>query len=44
MKDAYGWPRIWRERGVRSGMERVRKIMKILGLRARGKRRFKAAT
>ncbi len=47
MKGAYGWPRIWRElaaRGVRAGMERVRRIMKACGLRARARRRFKATT
>lgn len=43
-KGAYGWPRIWRElpaRGVRAGKERVRKLMKVHGLQARGKRKFK---
>ncbi len=47
MKGAYGWPRIWRElaaRGIRAGKERVRKMMKACGLRARGKRKFKATT
>ena len=47
MKAAYGWPRIWRElsaRGIRTGKERVRKLMKAHGLRARGKRKFKATT
>lgn len=47
MKGAYGWPRIWRElseRGIRAGKERVRKLMKAHGLRARGKRKFKATT
>jgi putative transposase len=47
MKEAYGWPRIWRElagRGVRAGKERIRKLMKANGLRARGKRKFKATT
>jgi putative transposase len=47
MKGAYGWPRIWRElaaRGIRAGKERVRRMMKLLGLQARGKRRFKATT
>ena len=46
MKGAYGWPRIWRElatRGIRAGKERVRRMMKACGLRARGKR-FKATT
>jgi len=47
MKAAYGWPRIWRKlsaRGIRTGKERVRKLMKTHGLRARGKRKFKATT
>ena len=47
MKGAYGWPRIWREliaRGVRTGKERVRKLMKAHGLRARGKRKFRVTT
>ena len=47
MKGAYGWPRIWRElstRGFHTGKERVRKLMKVHGLRARGKRKFKATT
>jgi transposase InsO family protein len=47
MKGAYGWPRVWREladRGVRAGKERVRKMMKANGLRARGKRKFRATT
>ena len=47
MKGAYGWPRIWREllaRGIQTGKERVRKLMKVHGLRARGKRKFKATT
>ena len=47
MNGAYGWPRVWRElaaRGIRAGKERVRRMMKACGLRARGKRRFKATT
>jgi putative transposase len=47
VKGAYGWPRIWRElvaRGIRAGKERVRKLMKAHGLRARGRRKFKATT
>ena len=47
MKGAYGWPRLWRElrnRGVRAGKERVRKLMKKNGLQARGRRRFKVTT
>jgi len=47
MKGAYGWPRIWRElaeHGVKVGKERVRRTMRANGLRARGKRKFKATT
>jgi putative transposase len=47
MKGAYGWPRVWRElaaRGVRAGKERVRKLMRANGLRARGKKKFKVTT
>lgn len=47
MKGAYGWPRIWRElaaRSIRAGNDRVRRMVKLLGLQARSKRRFKAAT
>jgi len=41
----YGWPRIWRELStLHTGKERVRKLMKVHGLRARGKRNFKATT
>jgi len=45
MKGAYGWPRIWRElgeKGIRTGKERVRKLMKAHGIQARGKRKFQA--
>ena len=44
---AYGWPRTWQElraRGVRVGKERVRKLMHLHGIRAKGKRRFKVTT
>ena len=47
MKGAYGWPRIWRtlaNHGMKVGKERVRLKMKAHGLRARGKRKFKATT
>lgn len=46
-RGAYGWPRVLRElgdRGIRVGKERVRKMMQAEGLRARGKRKFKATT
>jgi transposase InsO family protein len=43
----YGWPRVWKEllaRGIRVGKERVRKLMKLHGIKARSKRKFKATT
>ena len=46
-RGGYGWPRTWREllaRGLRVGKERVRKLMQLHGIRARGKRRFKVTT
>ena len=46
-KGEYGWPRVWRQllaQGVRVGKERVRKLMALHGIRARGKRKFKATT
>ena len=46
-KGEYGWPRVWKEllaQGIRVGKERVRKQMKLHGIRARGKRKFKATT
>lgn len=46
-RGAYGWPRIWRElrqRHVRVGKERVRRMMRDHAIRARGKRKFKATT
>ena len=47
MRGAYGWPRIWWEllsRGVRLGKQRVQKLMKQHGTRAKVKRRFKVTT
>jgi len=47
VKGEYGWPRMWKEllaRGMRVGKERVRKLMKQHGIRARTKRKFKATT
>lgn len=44
---SYGWPRTWKEllaRGIRVGKERVRKLMQLHGIRAKGKRRFKVTT
>jgi putative transposase len=46
-RGAYGWPRIWRElrqRGIRVGKERVRKMMRDNAIRARSKRKYKATT
>jgi len=43
----YGWPRVWKEllaNGIRVGKERVRKLMQLHGIKARGKRKFKATT
>ena len=47
MRGAYGWPRIWRALlagGIRVGKQRVQKLMKQHGIRAKGKRRFKVTT
>lgn len=47
VKGEYGWPRMWKEllaRGMRVGKERVRKLMKQHGIKARTKRKFKATT
>ena len=46
-KGSYGWPRVWKElvaRGIRVGKQRVQKLMQQHGIKARGKRRFKATT
>jgi transposase InsO family protein len=46
-RQAYGWPRIWRElreRGIRVGKQRVQQLMQQHGIRARGKRRFRVTT
>ncbi len=43
----YGWPRVWKEllaRGTLVGKERVRKLMQRHGIKARGKRKYKATT
>ena len=47
VKGEYGWPRMWRAlhaRGQRVGKERVRKMMKRHGIRARGKTKFVVTT
>lgn len=46
-KGEYGWPRIWQElraNDVRVGKERVRRLMKQHGIKARGKRKFVVTT
>ena len=46
-RGAYGWPRIWRQlraQGIRVGKQRVQRLMQQHGIRARGKRRFRATT
>ena len=46
-KQEYGWPRVWKELllgGIPVGKERVRKLMKLHGIRAKTKRKFKATT
>jgi putative transposase len=46
-RGGYGWPRIWKEllaRGIRVGKQRVQKLMKLHGIRAKGKRRFRVTT
>ena len=47
VKGEYGWPRVWKEllvRGVRVGKERVRKLMVLHDIKARGKRKYKVTT
>ena len=46
-KGEYGWPRIWKEllaNGVRVGKDRIQKLMKQHGIKARGKRRYVITT
>ena len=46
-KGEYGWPRIWKEllaNGIRVGKERIQKLMKQHGIKARGKRRYVVTT
>jgi transposase InsO family protein len=46
-KGEYGWPRIWKElvtKGVRVGKDRIQKLMKLHGIKARGKRRYVVTT
>lgn len=47
VKGEYGWPKMWKElvaRGYRVGKERVRRLMKNNGIRARCKRKFVVTT
>jgi hypothetical protein len=47
VKQEYGWPKMWKElvaRGMRVGKERVRRMMKEHGIKARGKRKFVVTT
>ena len=47
VKQEYGWPKMWKElvaRGIRVGKERVRRMMKEHGIKARGKRKFVITT
>jgi putative transposase len=47
VKQEYGWPRMHKElvaRGIRVGRERVRKLMKQHGIRAKTKRKFVVTT
>lgn len=46
-KGEYGWPRIWKElvsNGVRVGKDRIHKLMKLHGIKARGKKRYVVTT
>jgi putative transposase len=47
VKGEYGWPRVWKEllaRGMRVGKDRVQRLMKLHGIKARGKRKFVVTT
>lgn len=46
-RGGYGWPRIWKEllaRGIRVGKQRVQKLMRLHGIRGKGKKRFRVTT
>ena len=46
-KGEYGWPRVWKKllaQGIRVSKDRVQRLMKLHGVKARTKRRFKATT
>ncbi len=41
-KGEYGWPSIWKEllgKGARVGKDRIERLMKLHGIKARGKHR-----
>jgi len=43
----YGWPQVCKQLladGLRTGMERVRKLMQLHAIKARDKRKYKAST
>jgi len=43
----YGWPRVWKEllaRGIRVGKDRVQRLMRLHGIKARSKRKFVVTT
>ncbi len=47
VKGEYGWPMVWKEllaRGIRVGKDRVQRLMKAHGIKARGKRKFVVTT
>ena len=47
VKHEYGWPRMYKElvgRGIRVGKDRVRRLMKLHGIRARGKKKYVVTT
>jgi putative transposase len=46
-KGEYGWPRVWKDllsKGVRVGKDRIQQLMKLHGIKARGKRRYVVTT
>lgn len=46
-KGEYGWPRIWQElraNGVKVGKERIQRLMKLHGIKVRGKRKYVVTT
>ncbi|MGF6552334.1 transposase InsO family protein [Paraburkholderia youngii] len=46
-KGEYGWPRVWKKllaQGIRVSKDRVQRLMKLHGIKAKTKRRFKSTT